>query len=158
MAPLDTFMRLHTNSNGVPVLLDYVFTLCYPGTWLFISTMGLNILLEAYLTDDNPAESENLPEDPANTKWGTNSGSGKKQHKCKGKSKNRSKSAGATSSTSETTGGTRTGHHRLMCHWPNRWFETYTSLWMALILRTRRRPTRTLQPWEIPNSRWTQPG
>ena len=63
----------------------------------------MNILHEAYLTDDNPADSENLPEDPANTESSTNTGPTKKQRKRKGKSKNRSKSGRATSSTSETS-------------------------------------------------------
>ena len=31
MAPLDTFVKLHT-TNGIPVLLEYAFTLCFPST------------------------------------------------------------------------------------------------------------------------------
>ena len=34
MAPLDTFVKFHT-TNGVPVLPEYVFALCSPGTWPF---------------------------------------------------------------------------------------------------------------------------
>ena len=160
MVPLDTFMRLHTKSNGMPVLLDYAFALCHLGTWPFISTMDLNILLEACLADDNLADNENPPEDPANSESDTYTWSGKKQCKRKGKSKtrNRSKSARATSSASETSLGHKTRLPRLMCHWPNRQFKTYTSLLMALILRTWRRPTMTLQLLEIPNSRWTRSG
>ena len=100
MAPLNTFMRLHA-TNGVPVLPEYAFALCQPGAWPFPSTMDINILPNACLVYDTPADSKNLLEDPANTEPDTNAGSGKKHHKRKGKSKTWSKSAGAASSASE---------------------------------------------------------
>ena len=64
--------------------------------------MDINILPKACLAYETPADSENPPEDPANTELGTNARSGKKQHKCKGK-KTWSKSAGAASSAYKTS-------------------------------------------------------
>ena len=87
-------MKLRTDDDDEPVLPDYAFALCQPGAWPFVSTMDIYILLEAYLTDDNPADSENSLEDPINTELVAKTGSNKKQCKCKGKSKTRSKSAG----------------------------------------------------------------
>ena len=95
VAPLDTFMKLHA-SNGVPVLPEYAIALCKPGSWPFPSTMDINILSEACLAYDTPAESKNPPEEPASTDPETNSGTSKRHCRCKGKSKNRSKSSGAT--------------------------------------------------------------
>ena len=92
MAPLDTFMRLHT-TNGVPVLLEYAFALCQPGAWPFLSTMDINILPEACLAYDTPADSKNPLEDPANTNPDTNARTGKRHRRRKGKSKNQSKPA-----------------------------------------------------------------
>ena len=93
MVPLNTFMKLCTDNDDEPVLPDYAFALCQPGTWPFVSTMDINIQLEAYLTDDNSADRENAPEDPINTEFVAKTGSNKKQRKHKGKSKTRSKSA-----------------------------------------------------------------
>ena len=66
MAPLNTFMKLNA-SNGIPILPEYAFPLCELGSWLFQSTMDINILLEACLAYDTPAESENQLEEPAST-------------------------------------------------------------------------------------------
>ena len=57
MAPLNTFMKLNA-SNGIPILLEYAFALCEPGSWPFQSTMDINILPEACLAYDTLAESE----------------------------------------------------------------------------------------------------
>ena len=104
MAPLDTFVKLHA-TNGVLALPEYAFTLCSPSTWPFLSTMDINILPEACLAYDIPADSENAPDDPIITESDTNAGSGKKQCRHKGKSKGRSKSAWANSSASEASPG-----------------------------------------------------
>ena len=105
MAPLDTFMSLHTTNDAL-VLLEYAFALCQPGAWPFLSTMDINILPEACLAYD--ADSKNPLEDPANTNPDTNARTGKRHHRHKGKSKNQSKSAGATSSASEMSPGRKT--------------------------------------------------
>ena len=99
MAPLNTFMKLNT-SNGIPILLEYTFQLCEPGSWPFQSTMDINILPEACLAYDTPAKSENQLEEPANTVPETS-----KKWKRKGQGKGRSKSVGATSSASEVSPG-----------------------------------------------------
>ena len=93
MAPLDTFVKLHT-TNGIPVLPEYAFTLCFPSTWPFPSTMDLSILPEACLAYDTPADSKNAPEDPATTEPGNNAGSSKKHRRHKGKNKTRPKVPG----------------------------------------------------------------
>ena len=85
MAPLNTFMKLNT-SNGIPILPEYAFVLCEPGSWPFQSTMDINILPEACLAYDTPAESENQLEEPGSTVPETSSGASKKR-KCKGKGK-----------------------------------------------------------------------
>ena len=103
MAPLNTFMKLNT-SNGIPILPEYAFALCEPGSWPFQSTMDINILPEACLAYDTPAESENQLEEPASTIPETSSGASKKR-KHKGKGKGRSKSAGAISSASKASPG-----------------------------------------------------
>ena len=103
MAPLHVFMKLNA-SNGIPVLLDYAFALCEPGSWPFPSTMDINILPEACLAYDTPAESENQLEELASATLVTNSGTSKKR-KCKGKG--RFKSAGTMSSASEASSGRR---------------------------------------------------
>ena len=95
-------MKLHA-TNGVPVLPEYAFSLCSASTWPFPSTMDINILSEACLAYDTPADSENRPDDPIITGTDTNAEPSKKQHRCKGKSKSRSKSAGANSSASEAS-------------------------------------------------------
>ena len=100
MAPLDTFMRLHA-TNSVLVLPEYAFALCEPGAWPFPSTMDINILPEACLAYDTPADSENPLEDPANTDPDTYTRTGKRHQRHKGKSKNQSKSARAARSASE---------------------------------------------------------
>ena len=51
-------MKLNA-SNGIPVLLEYAFVLCEPGSWPFPSTMDINILPEACLAYNTPTESEN---------------------------------------------------------------------------------------------------
>ena len=103
MAPLNTFMKLNA-SNGIPILPEYAFALCEPGSWPFQSTMDINILPEACLAYDTPAESENQLEEPASTVPETSSAASKKC-KHKGKGKGRSKSAGAISSASEVSPG-----------------------------------------------------
>ena len=99
MAPLHVFMKLNA-SNGILVLLEYAFVLCEPGSWPFPSTMDINILPEACLAYNTPAESESQLEEPASAIPETNSGTSKK---CKGKGQ--SKSAGTTSSASEASSG-----------------------------------------------------
>ena len=101
MAPLHVFMKLNA-SNGIPVLPEYAFMLCEPGSWPFPSTMDINILPEACLAYDTLAESENQLEEPASTLPVTNSGTSKK---CKHKGKGRSKSAGAIGSASKASSG-----------------------------------------------------
>ena len=101
MAPLHVFMKLNA-SNGILVLPEYAFALCEPGSWPFPSTMDINILPEACLAYDTPAESESQLEEPASAVLETNSGTSKK---CKCKGKGRSKSAGTTSSASEASSG-----------------------------------------------------
>ena len=103
MAPLHVFMKLNT-SNGIPVLPEYTFALCEPGSWPFPSTMDINILPEACLAYDTLAESENQLEEPATAVPETNSGTSKKC-KHRGKGRGRSKSAGTTSSASEVSSG-----------------------------------------------------
>ena len=93
MAPLDIFVKLHA-TNSIPALPEYAFALCSPGTWPFSSTMDINILPEACLAYDTPADSKNVPDDPIITESDTNAGPGKEQRRRKGKSKGRSKSAG----------------------------------------------------------------
>ena len=112
MAPLDTFMKLHA-TNGVLVLPEYAFALCSTGTWLFPSTMDINILPEACLAYDTPADSENAPDDPIITRTDTNAEPGKKQCRHKGKSKSQSKSAGANSSASEVSPGRKNWNPRI---------------------------------------------
>ena len=102
MAPLDTFMKLHA-TNGILALPEYAFALCSPSTWPFPSTMDINILPEACLAYDTPADSENALDDPIITESDTNAGSGKKQCWHKGKSKGWSKSARANSSASKVS-------------------------------------------------------
>ena len=101
MAPLNVFMKFNA-SNGILVLPEYAFAWCEPGSWPFQSSMDINILPEACLAYDTPAESENQLEEPASTILKANSGTGKK---CKRKGKGRSKSTGATSSASEASPG-----------------------------------------------------
>ena len=104
MAPLDNFVKLHA-TNGILVLPEYTVALCSAGTWPFLSTMDINILPEACLAYDTPANSENAPDDPIITGTDTNVEPGKKQCRHKGKSKSQSKSAGANSSGSEASPG-----------------------------------------------------
>ena len=93
MAPLDSFIKLGTNEAGEPVLLEYTFALCIPGSWPFPSSMDKTILPETYFTEGN------LGEEGANTITVA-----KKTRKHKGKkTQNRSKSVGTTSSTSEAS-------------------------------------------------------
>ena len=91
MAPLDSFVQLKTTEDGEPILPEYAFALCLPGSWPFPSLMDKTILLETYLSKGNPGGEE------------TNANnSTKKTHKWKGKkTQRRSKSAGAASSASE---------------------------------------------------------
>ena len=104
MAPLDSFMKLHA-TNGILVLPEYAFALCSPSTWPFPSTIDINILPEACLAYDTPADSKNAPDDTIIAESDTNARSSKKQCRHKGKSKSRSKSAGANSSASEASPG-----------------------------------------------------
>ena len=55
MAPLHVFMKLNA-SNRIPVLPEYAFALCEPGSWPFPSTMDINILPEACLACNTLAE------------------------------------------------------------------------------------------------------
>ena len=93
MAPLDSFIQLGTNKAGEPVLPEYAFTLCIPGSWPFPSSMDKTILPETYFTEGNPGE------EGANTITVA-----KKTRKCKGKkTQNRSKSARTASSALEAS-------------------------------------------------------
>ena len=91
MAPLDSFIQLNTTEDGEPILPEYAFALCLPGSWPFPSLMDKTILLETYLSEGNPGGEE------------TNANnSTEKTHKRKGKkTQRRSKSTGAVSSASE---------------------------------------------------------
>ena len=89
MAPLDSFVQLKT-TDGEPILPEYAFALCLPGSWPFPSLMDQTILPESFLSEGNPGEETN-----------TNN-SAKKTCKRKGKkTQRRSKSTGAASSASE---------------------------------------------------------
>ena len=91
MAPLDSFVQLNTTKDGEPILPEYAFALCLPGSWPFPSLMDKTILLETYLSEGNPDGEETNANNSA-----------KKTRKWKGKkTQRRSKSAGATSSASE---------------------------------------------------------
>ena len=91
MAPLDSFVQLKTTEDGEPILPEYAFALCLPGSWPFPSLMDQTILPESYLSEGNPDGEE------TNVNHST-----KKTRKRKGKkTQRRSKSAGAASSTSE---------------------------------------------------------
>ena len=90
MAPLDSFVQLKTTEDGEPILPEYTFALCLPGSWPFPSLMDQTILPESYLSEGNPSEETNA------------NNSAKKTCKRKGKkTQRRSKSARATSSASE---------------------------------------------------------
>ena len=90
MASLDSFIQLKTTEDGEPILPEYAFALCLPGSWPFPSLMDQTILLESYLSEGNPGEETNA------------NNSAKKTRKRKGKkTQRRSKSAGAASSASE---------------------------------------------------------
>ena len=91
MAPLDSFVQLNTTEDGEPILPEYAFALCLPGSWPFPSLMDKTILPETYLSEGNPGGEE------------TNvNNSTKKTRKWKGKkTQRRSKSAGAVSSASK---------------------------------------------------------
>ena len=90
MAPLDSLIQLKTTEDGEPILPEYAFALCLPGSWPFPSLMDQTILLESYLSEGNPGEETNA------------NNSTKKTHKRKGKkTQRRSKSAGAASSASK---------------------------------------------------------
>ena len=90
MAPLDSFVQLKTTDDGEPILPEYTFALCLPGSWPFPSLMDQSILPENYLSEGNPGEETNA------------NNSAKKTRKRKGKkTQRRSKSAGAASSASE---------------------------------------------------------
>ena len=91
MAPLDSFIQLNTTEDGEPILPEYAFALCLPGSWPFPSLMDKTILPETYLSEGNPGGEE------------TNvNNSAKKTRKRKGKkTQRRSKSAGTISSVSK---------------------------------------------------------
>ena len=59
MAPLDSFIQLKTTEDGEPILPEYAFALCLPGSWPFPSLMDQTILLESYLSEGNPGEETN---------------------------------------------------------------------------------------------------
>ena len=46
MAPLDSFVQLGTTEAGEPILPEYTFALCIPGSWPFPSLMDKTILPE----------------------------------------------------------------------------------------------------------------
>ena len=54
MAPLDSFVQLKTTEDGEPILPEYAFALCLPGSWPFASLMDQTILPESYLSKGNP--------------------------------------------------------------------------------------------------------
>ena len=90
MAPLDSFVQLKTTEDGEPILPEYAFALCLPGSWPFRSLMDQTILPESFLSEGNPGEETNA------------NNSTKKTRKWKGKKTQRkSKSAGAASSASK---------------------------------------------------------
>ena len=91
MAPLDSFVQLKTTEDGEPILPEYAFALCLPGSWPFASLMDQTILPESYLSEGNPGREETNANNSA-----------KKTCKRKGKkTQRRSKSAGAASSASD---------------------------------------------------------
>ena len=91
MAPVDSFVQLNTTEDGEPVLLEYAFALCLPGSWPFPSLMDKTILPETYLSEGDPGGEEANPNNSI-----------KKTRKWKGKkAQRRSESAGAMSSASE---------------------------------------------------------
>ena len=91
MAPLDSFIQLNTTEDGEPILPEYAFALCLPGSWPFPSLMDKTILPETYLSEGNPGGEETNANNSA-----------KKTRKRKGKkTQRRSKSTGAVSSASE---------------------------------------------------------
>ena len=91
MAPLDSFIQLKATEDGEPILPEYAFALCLPGSWPFPSLMDQTILPESYLPEGNmDGEETNV------------NNSAKKTRKQKGKkTQRRSKSTGAASSVSE---------------------------------------------------------
>ena len=60
MAPLDSFVQLKTTEDGEPILLEYAFALCLPGSWPFPNLMDQTILLESYLSEGNLGEETNV--------------------------------------------------------------------------------------------------
>ena len=149
MAPLGTFVKPHA-TNGVPVLSEYTFALCSTGAWPFPSTMDINILSEACLAYDTPANSENVPDDPIITGSDTNAEPGKMQCRHKAKSKSWSKSAGANSSASEVSPGHKKRNPRINKALPRRYSKTCTCHLMDRTLRFQK-TLKTLNPMEIFN-------
>ena len=88
MAPLDSFVQLKTTEDGEPILPEYAFALCLPGSWPFPSLMDQTI--QSYLSKGN------LGGEETNTNNST-----KKNCKPKGKKTQRSKSTRAASSASK---------------------------------------------------------
>ena len=74
MAPMDSFVQLNTTKDAEPILPEYAFALCLPGSWPFPSLMDKTILPETYLSKGN------LNEEETNV-----NNSAKKTHKQKGK-------------------------------------------------------------------------
>ena len=48
---LDSFVQLKTTEDGEPILPEYAFALCLPGSWPFASLMDQTILPESYLSE-----------------------------------------------------------------------------------------------------------
>ena len=93
MAPLDSFVQLGTMEAGEPILPEYAFASCIPGSWPFPSLMDKTILLETYLSEGDPDGEDDNATTPA-----------KKTRKRKGKkTQKRSQSAGTASSASEVS-------------------------------------------------------
>ena len=105
MAPLDTFVKPHA-TNGIPVLPEYAFALCSTSTWPFLSTMDINILPEACLAYDTPADSKNVPDELIITGSDTNAEPARTSPRV----------PGPTAVLLKQVPGIKTGTHRSMRH------------------------------------------
>ena len=54
-----SFIQLKTTEDGEPILPEYAFALCLPGSWPFPSLMDQTILPESFLSEGNPGEETN---------------------------------------------------------------------------------------------------
>ena len=147
MAPLDSFVQLNTTKDGEPILPEYAFALCLPGSWPFPSLMDKTFLPETYLSKGNPDEEE------ANV-----NNSAKKTRKQKGKkTPRRSKSARAASSASEISPVKVETNLRPARIVPSRSYKSYTFCpkgpiqmpWRTQV-RPQRVPTWTIPGWALP--------